>query len=84
MDALLLWIIAFAILLAAPVIAVLQIMGGRLRRLRRLAAEQEDQKDLAWRVRDMKAAGRTEQAVFLVRGETGMGEDDARRFVNSL
>ncbi|MGV9328324.1 hypothetical protein [Streptosporangium sandarakinum] len=40
--------------------------------------------DLATRVRHLKAAGRTEQAVFLVRGETGMDEADAQRFVDSL
>ncbi|MFF0248768.1 hypothetical protein ACWDR9_29375 [Streptosporangium sandarakinum] len=40
--------------------------------------------DLATRVRHLKAAGRAEQAVFLVRGETGMDEADAERFVDSL
>ncbi len=40
--------------------------------------------DLATRVRDLKAAGRTEQAVFLVRGETGMGQSEAETFVNAL
>ncbi|MEV8637908.1 ribosomal protein L7/L12 [Streptosporangium sp. NPDC051023] len=40
--------------------------------------------DLADRVRDLKASGRAEQAVFLVRGETGMTEPDAWRFVDSI
>ncbi|GAA3100573.1 ribosomal protein L7/L12 [Streptosporangium carneum] len=40
--------------------------------------------DLATRVRDLKASGRVEQAVFLVRGETGMAESDAWRFVDSI
>ncbi|MEV7014067.1 hypothetical protein [Streptosporangium sp. NPDC051022] len=40
--------------------------------------------DLAARVRDLKASGRAEQAVLLVRGETGMAEADAWRFVDSI
>ncbi|MEO3809338.1 hypothetical protein ABGB17_10095 [Sphaerisporangium sp. B11E5] len=40
--------------------------------------------DLATRVRQLKAAGREEQAIFLVRGETGMEEHEARLFVDSL
>ncbi|GII04883.1 ribosomal protein L7/L12 [Planobispora takensis] len=40
--------------------------------------------DLADRVRGLKEAGRTEQAVLLVRGETGMTEDEARRFVGAI
>ncbi|MER5650913.1 ribosomal protein L7/L12 [Streptosporangium sp. NPDC002524] len=40
--------------------------------------------DLATRVRGLKAAGRTEQAVHLVRGETGMGEREAELFVDTL
>ncbi|GIH71920.1 hypothetical protein Mth01_41730 [Sphaerimonospora thailandensis] len=40
--------------------------------------------DLATRVRELKAAGRIEQAVFLVRGETGMGQTEAEAFVNTL
>lgn len=40
--------------------------------------------DLASRVRELKAAGRTEQAVFLVRGETGMGQAEAERFVEAV
>ncbi|MFI6478752.1 hypothetical protein ACIBH1_12530 [Nonomuraea sp. NPDC050663] len=40
--------------------------------------------DLATRVRDLKAAGRTEQAIFLVRGETGMDEEAATKFVDIL
>ncbi|WP_433235844.1 hypothetical protein ACQPYK_26035 [Streptosporangium sp. CA-135522] len=43
-----------------------------------------DGADLATRVRRLKAAGRNEQAVLLVGGETGMSEPDARRFVESL
>lgn len=40
--------------------------------------------DLATRVRELKAAGRAEQAVYLVRGETGMGEREAELFVEAL
>lgn len=40
--------------------------------------------DLAFRVRELKAAGRTEQAIFLVRGETGMGQTEAETFVNAI
>ncbi|MEU8171659.1 ribosomal protein L7/L12 [Microbispora hainanensis] len=42
------------------------------------------QPDLASRVRELKAAGRGEQAVFLVRGETGMGQAEAERFVDAI
>ncbi|MFI6511960.1 hypothetical protein ACIBCT_30535 [Streptosporangium sp. NPDC050855] len=40
--------------------------------------------DLASRVRALKAAGRAEQAVHLVRGETGMGEREAVLFVEAI
>ncbi|WP_440071946.1 ribosomal protein L7/L12 [Streptosporangium sp. OZ121] len=40
--------------------------------------------DLATRVRELKAAGRAEQAIYLVRGETGMGEHEAELFVDAL
>ncbi|MDP9844223.1 50S ribosomal protein L7/L12 [Streptosporangium lutulentum] len=40
--------------------------------------------DLATRVRELKAAGRTAQAIHLVRGETGMGQAEAELFVGSL
>ncbi len=40
--------------------------------------------DLASRVRQLKADGRTEQAIFLVRGETGMTQDEAETFVDAL
>ncbi|MEZ0070958.1 ribosomal protein L7/L12 [Planotetraspora sp. GP83] len=40
--------------------------------------------DLASRARELKAAGRTEQAVFLVRGETGMGQSEAEAFIDAL
>ncbi|MDP9868384.1 MULTISPECIES: hypothetical protein [Streptosporangium] len=40
--------------------------------------------DLATRVRLLSADGRGEQAVLLVRGETGMSESEARRFVESI
>jgi ribosomal protein L7/L12 len=40
--------------------------------------------DLAGRVRELKASGRVEQAVFLVRGETGMGQSEAETFVDAL
>ncbi len=40
--------------------------------------------DLAGRVRSLKAEGRVEQAVFLVRGETGMNEAEATSFVAAV
>ncbi|WP_157254151.1 ribosomal protein L7/L12 [Nonomuraea typhae] len=40
--------------------------------------------DLAGRVRNLVAEGHREQAIYLVRGETGMGQDEAELFVNSL
>ncbi|MDH2426633.1 ribosomal protein L7/L12 [Sphaerisporangium sp. TRM90804] len=40
--------------------------------------------DLATRVRELKATGRAEQAVYLVRGETGMGQAEAEAFVGTL
>ncbi|WP_405144120.1 ribosomal protein L7/L12 [Sphaerisporangium sp. NBC_01403] len=40
--------------------------------------------DLATRVRELKLAGREEQAVHLVRGETGMGPREAQLFVDSI
>ncbi|GAA4193086.1 hypothetical protein GCM10022252_35550 [Streptosporangium oxazolinicum] len=40
--------------------------------------------DLATRVRELKVAGRAEQAIHLVRGETGMGEREAALFVETL
>ncbi|GAA1285990.1 hypothetical protein Psi02_56270 [Planotetraspora silvatica] len=40
--------------------------------------------DLASRVRELKAAGRTQQAVLLVRDETGMGQVEAEAFINAL
>ncbi|MFJ2033008.1 hypothetical protein [Streptosporangium sp. NPDC087985] len=40
--------------------------------------------DLATRVRLLKDVGRAEQAVLLVRGETGMSGPDAQRFVESI
>ncbi|MEV7966908.1 hypothetical protein AB0O34_13125 [Sphaerisporangium sp. NPDC088356] len=40
--------------------------------------------DLATRVRELKAAGRQEQAVYLVRGETGMDSREAHLFVDSI
>jgi ribosomal protein L7/L12 len=40
--------------------------------------------DLATRVRELKVAGRAEQAVHLVRGETGMGDREAQLFVDSV
>ncbi|MFI7124514.1 ribosomal protein L7/L12 [Nonomuraea sp. NPDC050153] len=40
--------------------------------------------NLAARVRQLKEAGRVEQAVHLVRGETGMTEDEALRFLRAL
>ncbi|GAA1270538.1 hypothetical protein GCM10009677_24160 [Sphaerisporangium rubeum] len=47
-------------------------------------APQDLPPDLATRVRRLKAAGRDEQAIFLVRGETGMEEQEARLFVDNL
>ncbi|MFI9554041.1 ribosomal protein L7/L12 [Nonomuraea endophytica] len=40
--------------------------------------------DLAGRVRNLVAEGHRQQAIYLVRGETGMAEDEAERFITSL
>ncbi|SDL44431.1 Ribosomal protein L7/L12 C-terminal domain-containing protein [Nonomuraea maritima] len=40
--------------------------------------------DLADRVRALKAQGRQEQAIHLVRGETGMDDAEATAFVNAI
>jgi ribosomal protein L7/L12 len=40
--------------------------------------------DLAARVRALKAGGRAEQAVLLVRGETGMSQAEAETFVEAI
>ncbi|MFI6293091.1 ribosomal protein L7/L12 [Nonomuraea sp. NPDC050790] len=40
--------------------------------------------DLAGRVRNLVAEGHREQAVYLVRGETGMAQEEAELFVDSL
>ncbi|MEU4548024.1 hypothetical protein [Nonomuraea dietziae] len=42
------------------------------------------QADLATRVRELKAAGREQQAVHLVIGETGMTQSEAQTFVQAL
>ena len=50
-------------------------------RLEETTAEKED---LAARVRRLKADGRRDQAIFLVRGETGMDHDEASAFVDAI
>ncbi|GAA3626947.1 hypothetical protein GCM10022419_135440 [Nonomuraea rosea] len=40
--------------------------------------------DLVDQAREMKALGQIQEAVFLVRGETGMSQRAAARFVNRL
>ncbi|GAA4585036.1 hypothetical protein GCM10023194_26540 [Planotetraspora phitsanulokensis] len=40
--------------------------------------------DLASRARELKASGHTQQAVMLVRDETGMGQKEAEAFINAL
>ncbi|MEU7838415.1 hypothetical protein AB0L53_52515 [Nonomuraea sp. NPDC052129] len=40
--------------------------------------------DLVDQAREMKAHGQLQEAVFLVRGETGMSQRAAARFVNRL
>jgi ribosomal protein L7/L12 len=40
--------------------------------------------DLASRARELKASGRSQQAVMLVRDETGMGQAEAEAFINAL
>ncbi|MEV0617480.1 hypothetical protein AB0I81_29450 [Nonomuraea sp. NPDC050404] len=40
--------------------------------------------DLVDQARELKALGRIQEAVFLVRGETGMSQRAAARFVNRL
>lgn len=40
--------------------------------------------DLVDQARELKALGQIQEAVFLVRGETGMSQRSAARFVNRL
>ncbi|GII61155.1 hypothetical protein Skr01_12400 [Sphaerisporangium krabiense] len=51
---------------------------------RQAAVPAPPREDLATRVRALKADGRAEQAVYLVRGETGMGRQEAEAFVQQL
>ncbi|WP_214105478.1 hypothetical protein [Acrocarpospora catenulata] len=62
-------------MIANALAAGLPMPGGR-------AGQLND--DLATRARALKAAGRTEQAVFLVRGETGMDQSAAEAFIDAL
>ncbi|MEU8249727.1 hypothetical protein [Nonomuraea sp. NPDC048916] len=68
-------------LIAATIVVVILTATRRSRRNVPAAGPQDD---LATRVRRLKEAGRTQQAIFLVRGETGIGQDEAAQFVNSL
>lgn len=66
--------------LKAALAMVENVAGQRPRQ----ALPSYDRPDLASRVRELKALGRTQQAIHLVCGETGMTEDEATTFVNSL
>ena len=76
----------FLIFLAIFLVAVLlnAARRSRIRDQRQPMALIAPATTLATRVRNLKEMGRTEQAVFLVRGETGMDESEAIRFVSSL
>ncbi|MBB2910517.1 hypothetical protein FHS43_001780 [Streptosporangium becharense] len=78
-------LLILAVLLALIVAAVIGVAVSVGRR-RRVSAPYPGAggADLATRVRELKSAGRTEQAVHLVRGETGMGRREAELFVDGL
>lgn len=58
------------------------LAAGRPRRQRPITTGASG--DLAGRVRKLVRDGYGEQAVLLVRGETGMSQDEAERFIASL
>ncbi|MER6951192.1 hypothetical protein ABT294_44980 [Nonomuraea sp. NPDC000554] len=74
-------IIAGFLLGIAAVIAVIVFVAVKVARR---AAPNAPRGDLAARVRQLKASGRTEQAIHLVCGETGMDQMAATRFVESI
>ncbi|MEU4572740.1 hypothetical protein [Nonomuraea sp. NPDC023979] len=64
------------------VIIYLIILAARL--TRRPRNRPAPNPDLVEQAREMKAMGQIQEAVFLVRGETGMSHRAATRFVNRL
>jgi hypothetical protein len=77
-------IIALVLALAGSFVAFVIFVSGRVARARRPfdGSVSHGSFDLATKVRGLKAQGRYEQAVLLVRGETGLVEEDARSFVD--
>ncbi|GAA4576399.1 hypothetical protein [Planotetraspora kaengkrachanensis] len=68
---------------ALIVVVLVAVRGARARSVGRSVGS-GGPADLATKVRGLKSQGRYEQAVFLVRGETGFSEDAARSFVDRV
>jgi uncharacterized MAPEG superfamily protein len=68
------------------VLIVIILMAVKVARARSAvgSVRSDGSADLATKVRGLKSQGRYEQAVFLVRGETGFSEDAARTFVDNV
>ncbi|GII27481.1 hypothetical protein [Planotetraspora mira] len=77
-------IIVLVLALAGSLVGFVIFMSGRAARARRPfdGSVSHGSFDLATKVRGLKSQGRYEQAVLLVRGETGFGEEEARSFVD--
>ncbi|MFI6600542.1 hypothetical protein ACIBHX_30225 [Nonomuraea sp. NPDC050536] len=74
-------LIALTLVVTAAVIWLI-VLAARLTRRPRNRLVPAD--DLAEQAREMKALGQIQEAVFLVRGETGMSQRAAVRFVRRL
>ncbi|MEU0570464.1 hypothetical protein ABZ297_34445 [Nonomuraea sp. NPDC005983] len=74
-------LIIAAVLLVIAAVAVVVVVAVRASSR---ATPIAPRNDLAARVRWLKTSGRTEQAIHLVCGETGMDQMAATRFVESL
>jgi hypothetical protein len=74
-------LVALTVVVTALVIYLI-ILAARLTRNPRNRPSPSP--DLVDQAREMKALGQLQEAVFLVRGETGMSQRAAARFVNRL
>ncbi|MEO3792444.1 hypothetical protein ABGB14_19700 [Nonomuraea sp. B10E15] len=74
-------LIALSAVLAA---AVIWLIIWAVRLTRRPRNRPNPSMDLVDQARELKALGQIREAVFLVRGETGMSQRAASRFVNRL
>ncbi|MGP3919210.1 hypothetical protein [Nonomuraea sp. 10N515B] len=74
-------IIALTAVITATAIWLI-IVAARLTQRPRNRPNPSD--DLVDQARELKALGQIQEAVFLVRGETGMSQSAAARFVNRL